>query len=446
MAADSEVAAVAAIKSRSISGSLASATCALLGGISPPAVQAQEEPAWDFNTSMLYYGEDADRVQDLSISVLATRAFMDDRALTLGLTVDALTGATPNGGQYQAVPQTFTRPSGNDVFTVAPGTLALDDTFKDTRVALSAGWTQPLGRLYKVDVGFSGSKEFDYLHLGANAKISRDFNQRNTTVSAGLAYSADSVDAVGGAPMPLSSMLDVGDLSNRLGTQDKDVVDVVVGVAQVISRNLLVQANYSYSDSSGYLTDPYKIVSMVDGITGDVVPRTPSPGALGPSHEYVFESRPDQRAKHSLYTQAKYYMNGKVLDASYRYMTDDWDIDSHTVDLRLRWPLGEKSYLEPHLRYYTQTEAGFYQVGLVDGAPLPQYASADYRLGSFDAITAGLKYGWKTRNDNDMSVRLELYQQNGSIPADRLIGNQVGQFEYPDLSAIILQFSYRFGR
>ena len=446
MVADSEVVAVAATKGRSISVSLASATCALLGGITPPHVQAQEEPAWDFNTSLLYYGEDADRVQDLSVSVLATRNYLDDRALTLGLTVDALTGATPNGGQYQPVPQTFTRPSGNGAFTAAPGTLALDDTFKDTRVALSAGWTQPLGRLYKVDVGFSGSKEYDYLHLGANAKISRDFNQRNTTVSAGLAYSADSIDAVGGAPMPLTSMLDVGDLSNRLGSQDKDVVDVVLGVTQVISRNLVVQANYSFSDTSGYLTDPYKIVSIVDGITGDVVPRTPPPGVSGPSHEYLFESRPDQRTKHSVYTQAKYYMNGKVLDASYRYMTDDWDIDSHTVDLKLRWPVGEKSYLEPHLRYYTQTEANFYQVGLVDGAPLPMYASADYRLGSFDAITAGLKYGWQTRNDNDMSVRLELYQQRGSIPLDRLIGNQVGQFEYPDLNAIILQFSYRFGR
>ncbi|MDH4054302.1 MAG: DUF3570 domain-containing protein [Gammaproteobacteria bacterium] len=437
---------MAATKGQSISVSLASATCALLGGVTPAAVQAQEEPGWDFNTSLLYYGEDADRVQDLSISVLATRTFMDDRALTMGLTVDALTGATPNGGQYQAVPQTFTSPSGNAVFTVPAGTLALDDSFRDTRVAVSANWTQPFSRLYTFDAGLSASKEYDYMHLGANAKISRDFNQRNTTVSAGFAYAADSLNPVGGTPTPLTPMADVGDLSNRIGDQDKDVVDFVVGVTQVISRNLVVQANYSFSDSSGYLNDPYKIVSLVDGITGDVVPRTPAPGLQGPSHEYVFESRPDQRTKHSLYGQAKYYMNGKVLDASYRYMTDDWDIDSHTVDLRFRWPVGERSYFEPHLRYYTQTEANFYQVGLVDSVPLPMYASSDYRLGNFDAITAGLKYGWTTRNDNDMSVRLELYQQRGSIPADRLIGSQVGLFEYPDLDAVILQFSYRFGR
>jgi hypothetical protein len=436
---------VAATKGQSISISLASATCALLGGVVPAPVQAQEEAGWDFNTSLLYYGEDASRIQDLSVSVLARRTFMDDRALTLGLTADALTGATPNGGQYQTEAQTFTRPSGNGVFTAAPNTLPLDDTFRDTRVALSADWEQPLGRLYRFDVGVSASSEFDYLHLGANAKISRDFNQRNTTVSAGLAYSADTIKAVGGVPMPLTFMADVGDRSNRLGDQNKDVVDVVLGFTQVLSRRLVVQANYSFSDSSGYLTDPYKILSIVDGTTGDLVPRTPPPGQRGPSHEYLFESRPDQRTKHSFYGQAKYYMNGKVLDASYRYMTDDWDIDSHTIDVRLRWPVGESSYFEPHLRYYTQTEANFYQVGVVDAVPLPMYASSDYRLGNFDAITAGIKYGWKTRSDNDMSVRLELYQQRGSIPADRLIGNQLGLYEYPDLSAVILQFSYRFG-
>jgi hypothetical protein len=100
-------------------------------------------------------------------------------------------------------------------------------------------------------------------------------------------------------------------------------------------------------------------------------------------------------------------MGGKVLDASYRYMTDDWEIDSHTVDLRLRWPLGESSYIEPHLRFYTQSEADFYTISLVDGVELPRFASADYRLGNFDAITAGLKYGWRTRNGNEMSIRAE---------------------------------------
>ena len=220
---------------RQVSVALASATCALLGtGVSAP-VDAQELPDWDFNTSLLYYGEDGDRVQDLSFKSLTTRRFTDDRLLTFGLTVDTLTGASPNGTIRQDVPQTYTRPSGRSSYTVPAGELPLDDTFKDTRVAISANWQQPAGEKGLFDVGFSASKEYDYLHTGVNARYAHDFNQRNTTVSAGFAFSSDSIEPVGGAPTPFTPMLEVGNTSNRLGDQDKDILDFVLGVTQVIA-------------------------------------------------------------------------------------------------------------------------------------------------------------------------------------------------------------------
>ncbi|MEJ2273575.1 MAG: DUF3570 domain-containing protein, partial [Woeseiaceae bacterium] len=154
---------------RTISTALASATCALLGTGLPAPADAQEDPGWDFNTSLLYYGEDGDRVQDLSFKSLTTRRFTDDRFLTFGLTVDTLTGASPNGTIRQDVPQTYTRPSGKDNYTVAAGDLPLDDTFHDTRVAISGNWQQPVGEKGLVDFGFSASKEYDYLHTGVNA-------------------------------------------------------------------------------------------------------------------------------------------------------------------------------------------------------------------------------------------------------------------------------------
>jgi hypothetical protein len=431
-----------------ITGALAAATCTLLGTSVPEPVQAQEEPGWDFNSALLYYGEDDDRVQDVSLNLLTRRTFVDDRFFTIGLTVDALTGASPNGALPQSVPQTFTKPSGKKTYTTAPGELPLDDTFRDSRVAVTASWQQPLGRLYQINVGASASKEFDYLHLGLNAKISRDFNKRNTTISAGFAIAQDELNPIGGTPTGLTPMLNaVGDDEgrNKGPAETKDVLDLVFGVTQVISRNLLMQVSYSYSDTSGYLTDPYKIVSVVDGTTGDAVPLIPSPGN-GPSHLNYFEHRPDERVKHSLYTQAKYNMGGKVLDLSYRYMTDDWEIDSHTLDLRYRLPFGSSSYIEPHIRYYTQNAAEFYRLSLIDGEALPEYASADYRLSEFDAMTIGAKYGWKTSGGNDISVRLEYYQQSGGMPSSELIGNQVNFDNAPDLNAIILQFGYRFGR
>jgi hypothetical protein len=407
----------------------------LLGNAAPEPVQAQEDPGWDFNTAFLYYGENDSRVQDYSVNLLARRTFVDDRSLSLGFALDSLTGATPVGAVPFDGPQTLTRASGLSTYSVPAGEIPLDDTFLDTRYAVSVNWQQSIGRLYTLDVGGTASFEYDYSHIGANASLSRDFNNRNTTVSLGLAFGKDDMDPVGGAPIPLAPMLDVGDQSSKLGDESKDVLDLVLGVTQVINRNALMQLSYSFSDSSGYLNDPYKILALVDPVTGDPVPRTPGPGVDGPLHEYRYESRPDSRAKHSFYAQTKYYLGGKVLDASYRFMTDDWGIDSHTADVRLRWPIGDSRYLEPHVRFYTQSHADFYRIGLVNGAPLPSFASADYRLGEFDALTVGLKYGWTVGSGHEMSA-----------PPNQLIGNQLSRPMYPDLDAIFAQFSYRFGR
>lgn len=437
---------MAATEKKPVALSLAAATCALLGTTPSSPVQAQEEPDWTFDTALLYYGEDNDRVQDISINILGVKSFVDDRILSLSLGIDSLTGATPIGSIPFSSPQTFTSPSGGQVRTVPANETPLDDSFLDTRVAISANWQQPIGRLNTISAGFSASKEYDYLHLGANMKLSRDFNKRNTTASLALAVAADEWDPVGGAPDPLSLMLDVGDLSNRGGKKDKDIFDVVAGVSQVINKDLLVQLNYSFSNASGYLSDPYKIVAMVDPQSGDLIARTPTPGVDGPSHEYRFETRPDDRTKHSVFAQAKYNMSGRVLDLSYRYMTDDWEIDSHTIDLRYRWPIGERRYIEPHVRFYTQTHADFYRPSLADNVTLPAFASSDYRLGEFDAMTFGLKYGWETSSGKQLSARLEYYTTDGATPGNLVIGNQQAGELYPDLSAIIAQFSYRFGR
>ncbi|MEX2125000.1 MAG: DUF3570 domain-containing protein [Woeseia sp.] len=428
-----------------IAQGLAAATCSLLGTAATLPVLAQEQPEWEFDTALLYYGEDGGRVQDLSLNLLARRLFADDRILSVGLAVDSLTGATPSGAVPQDELQTFTRPSGESTYQVAAGEMPLDDTFLDTRYALTASWRQPLGRDYAGTAGLSFSTEYDYTHVGANFALSRDFNKRNTTVSLGLALARDELDPEGGAPLPLGFMSDVRDLSERGGTENKDVVDLLLGVTQAVNENLLVQLNYSLSDGTGYLNDPYKILSVVDPLSGDAILRTPAPGAAGPLHQYRFESRPDKRTKHSLFGQGKYFMGGKVLDMSYRYMTDDWGIDSHTLETKLNLPLGDTSYIEPHLRFYTQSEADFYRASLVDGEPLPQFASADYRLGSFDAITAGLKYGWRTSSGKDFAVRLEYYRQDGEIPTHQLIGSHDQSSLYPDLDAVILNFSFGFG-
>jgi len=435
-----------------IGAALAAATCSLLGVATPATSVAAEAPSkWDIESAFLFYGESDSRVKDLSLSAQAARDFGDDRKLGLDLSVDSLTGASPNGAIATGGAQTFTSPSGRAVYSTPAGEIPLDGTFHDTRFALNGNWSQPFARLYTLNAGLGFSSEFDYQHIGGNFGITRDFNQRNTTLSAAFAYAQDTIKPVGGLPAPLALMPDAvnddedGRPPNRLGGNDsKNVMDLLLGVTQVLGRHTVMRVNYSYSDSSGYLTDPYKILSVVDPVTGDLVGRTPAPGESGPTGVYRFESRPDSRRKQGLYAEMRHDFSGKVLQVGYRYSTDDWEVDSHTLESRLRLPLGESSYLEPHVRYYTQSAASFYQYSLANTAPLPQFASADARLSEMSAVTLGLKYGRATAGGNEWNARLEFYRQTARAPADQLIGNQVGNAQMPDFDAVILQFGYHF--
>ena len=143
--------------------------------------------------------------------------------------------------------------------------------------------------------------------------------------------------------------------ATRQGDSDsKTLTDVLLGVTQVINKRTIMQFNYSLSSSSGYLTDPYKLLSVIDATTG----KTAVDVSGAPI--YVYEQRPDSRTKHAFFWQTKYMLErGDVIDGSYRFMTDDWGVTSHTIDLKYHWQL-DHAYLEPHLRYYLQSEADFY--------------------------------------------------------------------------------------
>jgi hypothetical protein len=134
-----------------------------------------------------------------------------------------------------------------------------------------------------------------------------------------------------------------------------------------------------------------------------------------------------------------------VLEASYRYMTDDWGVDSHTFDVHYRWNLSGGKYLQPHVRFYQQTAADFYQRVLFDGAAVPMFVTADYRLGEFDGVTFGVKYGQATRS-SEWSTRVEFYTQTSAVDSAALVGSLAALDLYPDTNALIAQFTYKFGR
>ena len=429
------------IKIINIKGKLSLATCSLLQ-VTSSATQAADSE-WDIDTAFLYYAEGDNRVSAFEPAIYAGRDLGDEgERIDLRLVIDVLTGATPNGAHASSVAQTFTTPSGNSSYTAGAGETPLDDTFKDTRAAVGADWTLPVNRLSRVKLGLNASSEFDYLSLGVSGSYIRDLNNKNTTLTASLAFNNDTYTPEGGIPDALKPMVEQGAELNRVGSSDtKTITDFLIGVTQVVSRNTLIELNYSYGLSDGYLTDPFKIVTVVDPATG--LPDNSVLAAIdGDNLPYIYENRPDSRQRNNLFFRVAHHLTQDVIHFSYRYFWDDWGITSNTFDLKYRYEMG-RSYLQPHVRYYMQDAADFYRHNLVQGVDVDSSGnvllaevSSDSRLMKLTSTTVGLKYGYALGRDSELSVRGEFMNQTFDD------GNVSSIEETPDLDAVILNIGY----
>jgi len=304
---------------KSIRNQLSLATCSLLQVVAPTA---HAESDWQVDSAVMVYSENNGRVTALEPVVNVARDMRGDQSINVKLVLDALTGATPNGANPSTAPQTFTSPSGDGAYTTAAGADPLDESFHDSRVAVSAEWERPIIDEYsRMILGGNISGEFDYMSLGASVTLLRDYNQRNTTASIALGVNADTVNPVGGTPIPLANMR-ISDSASKDGSSDtKSIADVMLGLTQVISRQTLMQFNIGFSSTSGYQNDPYKIVTIVDDVTGLPIAETAT------DRPYVYESRPDTRSRQTFYWKTVHHLTEDVINFSYRYYTDDWDVN-----------------------------------------------------------------------------------------------------------------------
>ncbi len=332
---------------------------------------------WDAEAAFLLYSETDGRVSAIAPALQLTRNIDTDETLTLRLPLDALTGASPDGAVPSNNPQTFTGPSGNGAYSVAPGNAPLDEYFKDTRASFNVGWSRPLPSNFLLTLAANASSEYDYFSMGGSASLAREFNTNNTTLSAGISLSNDTVSPVGGVPtafaaIPVANEEDVDD-NDRNANRDekKNITDVLFGVTQITDRDSVLQLSLGPSPSDGYQNDPYKILSAVDANGDPILADSASNLSLA-----LYENRPESRTRQSVYAQYKRNIEGSVFNTSYRYMQDDWRVKSHTLVFSYRMPLGG-GWCQPRLRYYTQQAAEFYTPFFKEGeqpaAETPNY-------------------------------------------------------------------------
>lgn len=410
--------------------SLSSACCCLLG----TTVNAESEP-WLVDMGAMNYIEQ-DRNTGIGLLLNARRELDNNEAIVIQADFDVVTGATPNGASATNEVQSFTMASGVGSYSVSANELPVDDTHMDVRMALNLMYESEVNSVFRINYDSRISMEFDYLSLGGGVEFLYDINQHLTTLLSGVNIEYNRVHPVGGVPIAFSSM------QAPASFQPKDVASISrrqsgvhIGINQILNKKSLLQLKYSFANATGYLTDPYKIVTVVDD---QAINET------GKSINYLYENRPDQRKIQNIYVAYKLNFDTDVIDLSYRYYWDEWDVKSSTLDMKYRYSFGDRKYIQPHLRIYGQSAAEFYRHSLNISEAIPEFASADFRLAEFNAYTVGFRYGKSYSEGREQSIGLEYYTQRGDSYPDSAVGLQAQQDLFPDLHVLVLSWNLSY--
>jgi hypothetical protein len=410
----------------SIRARLGAAAC-LLVAASLPAAAADAPATTRIELSALGYAEQG-RAQVVEPTARFTRLMAGGQALSASLGIDVITGASPTGAQPAGRVQTTTTPSGNVKTT--PADAIPTSPFKDLRGVLDLEWVRPVFPQLTCTLGGHLSREKDYQSAGASGKLALDVLQRLATVTVGAGYSHDDVFPQGGTRAGLTDGTEIV----STGARNKGVREGMLGLSRVVTRRWLLGVNASRMLERGYLTEPYKVLSLLDPVTGFTT-------------STLTENRPGTRDRRSWMGSSAYHFTNDVLYSSYRWYTDDWGVRSHMLDLKFRHELGSGFFVQPHVRLYTQSAARFFRFGLHEGDPLPAFATSDFRLGPLRSATLGATYGFRVLDyPGEFTVRAELLEQWGAGRPGSAVGVQRSFNLFPAQSVGSLVVGYTFER
>ena len=376
---------------------LASATLLASGAQAEQEETAQFYNKWNVDVGYLHYSE-PDYITVDTYMAMIDGDLSDKDTVKLGLVFDTLSGATPTGALPGSESVTVSGASGN---ASAEGSKGGTAPFNDTRLAMDVTWGHEWQRLLKSKSGIHVSVEGDYTSVGGSLAVGMDTKDKSQTLSLGVGVASDKVSRSSEqTPSPLTESAD----SIMFGAGHKNTYDIMVGLTQVINRRTVAMLNLSYSQSLGYHTDPYKVVSIADKDDAELTT--------------VFEHRPDNRQRYIMYSKVNHELpeNGHHLSLSYRLHMDSWDLNSHTFEGSYSFPFMEKHKLEPFARIYHQQAANFHTrtinysgSGTFDTVSLPEYASADARLAQMLSTTVGAKFRYMTSKTGSIDFRAAYY-------------------------------------
>ena len=353
------------------------------------------------------YGHYAEGNQRMEVDIFETALSAPigkSMTASINLVRDVISGASPRYNKANAQ---------GDVKQTLSGA-----SITEQRDAISSGLTYYFD---KAALGFGGgfSRENDYTSRYVSTNASIDLNNKLTTLNFGASGAFDIIEPTGREIIePDGTDFKSSKLRSKTSQQ------YLLGVSQVIDKDSLIQSNVTFGYHSGYLADPYKLVYFVDqGLNPDVRP--------GEKFQWAWLTQ---------YVRHFQQFNSAALHTDYRFYTDDWGVNSHTVDLSWHQPIADGWQVIPRFRYYSQDKADFYQPFFGAGQQAQVYSS-DYRLASFGALSGGIKLSKEFTQIKSLSqlkfqAGIEYYDHKSSY---QLGGNGSGSFD--DFSYYLLTAS-----
>ncbi len=292
-----------------------------------------------------------------------------------------------------------------------------------------------------LDLGAGTSAENDYNSSFGNIGGRLDFNQKLTSINFGASYTESDTEAVldhDAYPYLEKSSFN-GRVKNQILRGKKTDWAGSLGVTQILNKSALIEGSVSYTNSSGYMSNPYKAVEI---LFIDPNQTADEEGKIDATMRAFLENRPEKRQQWT--ENLRYVQHIDALDAAlhldYRFYHDDWDIQAHTISGDWIQPLGDGWSITPRVRYYSQNAANFYAPYLVskqsekyDTKLLPKNYSSDARLSGYGALSGGVTINKKFAKGLELQAGAEYYTHEGSL---KLGGG--GEANYADFDGYLV--------
>lgn len=237
--------------------------------------------------------------------------------------------------------------------------IATASPYEEERTEYGVG-VELLNNKTVMSLGYSQSDENDFNAKSLHFNVTQDFFGDLTTLGMGVSKGWDQVGKVG-AP----------DFS-----EDVDRTHFRLSLAQILTKNLLLNANYELITDQGYLNNPYRQVRYLleDGI----------------SYDYQAEVYPETRTSNAFALKGTYFLPYRAAaKMEYRYFTDTWGIDAHTLETSYVHPVESSWEFDVKYRYYQQSSASFY-ADLFPYQDAKNFLARDKEMSSFSSNTIGV--------------------------------------------------------